>query len=80
MSVSVNPNRATPVSAGGPILFDAKILFYWAILDARSGAGLGRKVILYALLSIASPYPIWGSTEPSPVAANAITSAGDRPM
>ena len=51
--------------------------FYWAIQDARSDEGLAREVILYALLSIASPYPIWGSTEPSPVAANAITSTGD---
>ena len=46
-------------------------LLLLGLQDARSDEGLAREVILYALLSIASPYPIWGSTEPSPVAANA---------
>ena len=62
MAASADPNRAIPEPSSGSS-DDAngrpdrsyscvQKFFYWAILDARSGAGLAREVILYFLLSI----------------------------
>ena len=38
--------------ANTSMIYTVYKFFYWAILDARSGAGLAREVILYVLLSI----------------------------
>ena len=53
----------------------------WAILDARSGTGLAKEVILYALcLAYSLAVPDLGEHGAVARRHNAITSAGDRPM
>jgi len=59
MVASANPNRVSAepsfdAAAGRTTYVISKLykFFYWAILDAISGAGLAREVIMKVLLSI----------------------------